>query len=239
MDHKFTSGTVLSQTFSVFFANFTAFVLICTVVLSPGLIAQAWSTWVQIYSPSPTASLVSSLLTLVFMVLTPLATAALTYGVFQQVRGKPASIGNCMSTGFQRLLPVIGVSFLAGLLQGLGALLCIVPGFVVMAILAAAVPAAVIERPGVIGALKRSAQLTEGYRWTSFGVVFSIGLLGGLIGMAVGFLTFVSFWLYVILYALVSVVFTGLSATASALLYYHLRKAKEAIDVEEIAAVFD
>ena len=93
--------------------------------------------------------------------------------------------------------------------------------------------------PGVIGALQRSEALTKDYRWTVFGVVFGIGILSGIgmivIGMVAGF----SLAVFLVAIVLGTIIATALQATAPALVYYHLRKAKESIDVEEIAAVFD
>ncbi len=238
MDHKFTSGTILAQTFSVFFGNFAAFGLICTIVLSPSLLAQGWMLYEQWQDPAA-MPLAPILISMALAMLTPIATGALTFGVFQHVRGKQASVSDCLTVGLQRLFPVLGVGILAGIATGLGTLLCIVPGLIIATILAAAVPTAVIEKPGVFASLSRSADLTSGYRWTVFGVVFGLGILQFLAQLLVGAL--VAFSLGALLAATVvsTIIFTGLQATAPALVYYHLRKAKESIDVEEIAAVFD
>ena len=122
---------------------------------------------------------------------------------------------------------------------GIGMMLLLVPGIIAVTILAAAVPAAVIERPGVARALGRSAELTRGSRWSVFGVIFSIYILSYLAGAAVGFLAPLSVNLYLAGSLLTNVVFTALQATAHTLVYFHLRRAKETFDVEEIAAVFD
>jgi hypothetical protein len=238
MDHKFNSGTILSQTFSVFFSNFAAFGLICLLILSPTLVVQAWMGIQQFNNPTEISFLPFVVLILLGL-LTPIATGALSYGVFQQVRGKHASVSDCLTVGFKRLLPVLGVGILAGLIQGLGTLMCLVPGIIAATILAAAVPAAVIERPGVTGALSRSAELTKGYRWTVFGVIFGLAILQFIANMAIGVLATLSLYALLGGTAVSTIIFTGLQATAPTLIYYHLRKAKESIDVEEIAAVFD
>jgi len=238
MDHKFTSGVILSQTFSIFFSNFAAFGLICLLILSPSLVVQAWMGIQQFEDPARMPFL-PLLVLMLLSLLTPIATGALSFGVFQQVRGRRAGVAECLSVGFRRLLPVLGVGILAGLITGLGTLLCVVPGIIAATILAAAVPAAVIERPGVTGALSRSADLTKGYRWTVFGVIFGLGVLQFVANMAVGGLGALSVYVLLIGTAVSTIIFTGLQATAPALIYYHLRKAKESIDVEEIAAVFD
>jgi hypothetical protein len=238
VNHRFDIGEVLKQTFSVYFANFSAFVAICTLVLIPSVLTQIWVTLQQIEDPFsvPWGGLL--LMALNFL-LVPLATAALTYGVFQYVRGRKATIAECLSQGLKRLFPVIGVSFLVGVITVFALLLLVVPGIIAAVVLSAAVPAAVIERPGVTGALSRSAELTKGDRWPVFGVLFLLFVLSFIVGFPVGMLQLVSLPLYLVGAVLIQIVFTGLRATSGTLIYYHLRKAKEAIDVEDIAAVFD
>lgn len=238
MDHKFTSGSILTQTFSIFFSNIVAFGTIVVVILSPSLIFQVWFGFESLENPGEFPWQFFVLL-LLGLLLTPVATGALTYGVFQSVRGKQASVSDCLSVGFKRLFPVLGVGILSGLITMFGMILCIVPGIIAATILAAALPAAVIERPGVLGALTRSSDLTKDYRWTVFGVVFGLGILQMVAGFAVNLTVAISVHLSLGLNVVTSILFTGLQATAPALIYYHLRKAKESIDVEDIAAVFD
>jgi hypothetical protein len=244
VEHRFTSGTILAEAFAVFFGNFVAFALICTLVLAPVLILQAYvilgpTAMAETGQPTMGEALLGVLLVILAVLLTPIATAALTYGVFQHVRGKRAGIADCLTVGLRRLLPVLGVSILTGLIIGIGTLLCVVPGIIAATVLAAAVPAAVIERPGVTGAMARSEKLTSGYRWTVFGVIFGIYLLQFIVNMGLNMLAIVSPPGFMLASAVSTIIFTGLFATAATLVYYHLRKAKEAIDVEEIAAVFD
>ena len=58
-----------------------------------------------------------------------------------------------------------------------GFFLLITPGVIVFCMLYVATQAAVLERPGVRGALRRSRELTRGHRFEMFGLVFILGLL--------------------------------------------------------------
>lgn len=237
LEDQLTSGTILRQTFSVFFSNLAAFGLITLLVMSPVLLLQYYFTSQQLTDDM--GSVAADLLVgLVSAVLTPLATGALTYGVFQIVRGREVSVGDSLSVGLSRLLPVIGVGILQGILVAIGLLLCLVPGFIAAAVLAVSVPVAVIEKPGITKSLGRSADLTKGFRWTVFGVTFTIILLQMAAGLAVALAMPVSTVLWFGAYTVQLVLFTGLQATAGSLVYYHLRSKKEALDVEAIADVF-
>ena len=55
------------------------------------------------------------LLILLLALLGLVATGAITYGVFQQLRGQRASLRDCLRVGLARLFPVLGVALLVRL----------------------------------------------------------------------------------------------------------------------------
>jgi hypothetical protein len=91
------------------------------------------------------------------------------------------------------VLPLIAVSFLAGLGIVIGLLLLIVPGLFLLTIWAVVAPVTVVERPGILAAFGRSRELVRGNGWTVFGVivivfllVIAVGIVAGVIGASVG-----------------------------------------------------
>jgi uncharacterized membrane protein len=133
---------------------------------------------------------------------------------------------------------VIGVAIVAAIAKALAAILLIVPGLIVATMLWVAVPVAVVERPGVMRSLTRSAALTKGSRWQVFGIALLIGI-GAIVAayfVAVVFGrgtagSFVS-WL-------ATATITAFAASVTAVGYTTLRFAKEGVGIDEIAAVFD
>ena len=119
-----------------------------------------------------------------------LVSAALTYGVVMELQGKRASIGACVSTGLVRFFPALGVGLLTILAVVGGCLLLVIPGIMVACALYIAMPISVIEKPGVMGALRRSRELTTGYKAQIFGLMFLLGLMafGATLIMGVAFL---------------------------------------------------
>ena len=114
-----------------------------------------------------------------------------------------------------------------------------IPGLMLYSALWVAVPAAVVERTGVVASMSRSATLTRGYRWRVFGIVLLLGLLN----MTAGWIATLPFDLggtaHSVAEFAVAAVFTAWSAVAAAVAYHDLRLEKEGIGVNEIAAVFD
>ena len=136
---------------------------------------------------------------------------------------------------------MVGVALATTFLAALAGIALVIPAFIVFTMLAVAPPACVVERLGPIKSLKRSARLTKGHRWKVFGLwLATIGsgmiVQGVLVGVAVkigglplGLLTqFLVGALWGAFYAILVVV-----------AYHDLRVAKEGVDTDQIAAVFD
>jgi hypothetical protein len=108
---------------------------------------------------------------------------------------------------------------------------------------AVAVPAAVIEQRGSTAALSRSQELTSGRRGRVFGAYLVALLLmwvgamvtEGVLTVITGFrstATHIGLWAF-------SALFEAFTACLLATLYYYLRREKEGVDIDQIAAVFD
>jgi hypothetical protein len=132
---------------------------------------------------------------------------------------------------------------LSGIGISLGMILLLVPGFILATMWAVAIPAAVLEERGVTSSLSRSQELTSGRRWRVFGAYLVAGLImlvgvgiveGAAIAIAGVGSTFslVAIWGFVAL----SQAFT---ACVVATLYYYLRREREGVEIDHIAAVFD
>jgi len=120
-------GEILTETFSIYFKNFIPFSLLTALAFAPifllaGFLGQGMA------ARSPSAALSSGVVMLfTLMLCVPISTAAITYGVFQQMRGRETSLVDCMRVGLSSLLPVLSVAFLQ-ILAVLGAfLLTLVP----------------------------------------------------------------------------------------------------------------
>jgi MFS family permease len=225
-------GDVLGKAWSLFVARIGPFIGLALIAFAPDFL---FSLLV------PKTSGVAIIGSILQIVCTSLADAAIIYGVVQELRGRGFTFAESLSTGFGRLGPVFGLSLVVGILAGLGALLFLVPGLIVMTMFYVAIPACVAERLGVGDSMKRSAFLTKGNRWRIFGIVLIVILatmiVGGLVGVLValvGGVTLVDIALYPI-----QAIAGAFGAVVVGVLYYQLRVVKEGVDIETIAAVFD
>ena len=231
-------GRLVRDTFSTYFANFASFGTLIALLYAPVIYLQIRA---NVIDPTEAVRRAKFQIAagLVSVLVQPIASGALTFGVFQHLRGKPASIGSCLLRGIQRMLPCLAVAILTGLAVLGGAIMCFVPGIMVATALYIALPVAVIERPGIGASLRRSLTLTRGNRLAIFGLMFLLGALQFVLSFAVAIVSRVSTTGTSVTLAVITILHGGLTATAPALAYYRLRSDRESIDAEEIASVFD
>jgi hypothetical protein len=225
-------GDVLGTSARLYLSRIGPFTVLALVAFAPLFIVSL------LLSKSGSLGL---LYNIVQVVCTSLADAAILFGVVQVLRGRDFTFTESMNIGVGRLGPVVGLSFAVGILAGLGAILLIIPGLIVMTMFAVAIPVCVVERLGVGDSMRRSAFLTKGNRWRVFGIVILVFVATVIIAGIVGFIialiggeTLVDIALYPI-----EALAGAFNAVVVGVLYYQLRAAKEGVDIEKIAAVFD
>lgn len=234
----FRIGRVFDRATSVYTRNFLIFTLVPMVAYLPSLLLPASAGGITGQNRGWAVGLLAIILT---VMLGLLSQAILVYGSFQDMRGKQVNIGESFNVGIGRLVPILGLTILEGLGIMIGFMLLIVPGLILIAMWFVAVPACIVERRGPWECLVRSGELTKGHRWKIFGVVILLYLVSAIMGY--------------ILTSVLGAIAGSVVATIAALIwngiwgaffavfvvvtYYELRVAKEGIDIEQIASVFD
>lgn len=264
---EFRAGRAVSRTFSVFFRNFLSFALIALVLTSPTYIYTILilpTDW-AVTDGMSMVGFGQIVVSIVGFLLYFLVTAALVYGTLQDLRGEKASISECFSQGLGRMFPVLGIALVTYIVIFLAALAFVIPGIYVAVMLWVAIPAAVVERRG-IGSLGRSAELTRGYRWRIVGalliyllIAIGISMLFGVVSAGLMFGT-MGADLFSSDIESTEQMLSGMGPTMVAILaidwvssalismfgailvavsYHDMRVAKEGIDTDQIASVFD
>lgn len=250
MNTTFGVGNVLATGFRVWFRNIIPFLLIT------GLFYAAPWIWVGTVvhgDPTPEnlrhATSVFGIATALTWPINIFVSAALTYGVVMELHGHRASIGSCITTGLVRFFPVLGVGILTGLCIFGGFILLIVPGIIVACMLYVATQVSVLERPGLLGALRRSRELTQGHKAEIFGLQFLLGLISIGTSVILNLATAstphtieeafhgLSRSMYISLGH--EMVLGSLAAVMASVAYYLLRAEKEGTSAAELAAIFD
>lgn len=168
---------------------------------------------------------------------------AITHGVIHHLAGKKVSLGGMIAAGLKRAVPLLVVGLLCYVVVVLGLLLLVVPGIWLACALAVVMPAVVVERPGVFGALKRSFAITKGKRFSIFVVflvLFAVMLATtGLVTVFPMLTASFSPIAGVVIGQLLNASLGTLFWVAPGVVYHDLRVAKEGVETAQLAAVFE
>jgi hypothetical protein len=248
----FDVGRVVTRTVSVLSRNLLPFSLVTAVASLPNVLISSATTGLaptttgNIANLDPVTIGVGAVVAgLLMAALGALSQAVVLYGAFEDMRGRRVDLMESMRIGLRRFFPVVGVALLVTFLGALGFLLLIVPGLIWFMMWFVAMPVCVVEGLGPWRSMKRSAALTKGNRWKIFGLWFVVALIGGIMGgLLTGALAGLSRVvggpvLALILRLAWSAIVGAFGAILAVVVYHDLRVAKEGVDTDQIAAVFD
>jgi len=150
-------------------------------VLSIAVVCEGIPTAMDVYidltggaSLNSGLSLLDRLLTLVGSVL---VTGATVRVVSEAYLGRSPLFGDAMGFAGSRFGAILGANIMSGILTFLATLALVIPGIVVACGYSVAAEAAALESGSSSEALRRSWELTKGFRWKALGLgVVSIGL---------------------------------------------------------------
>ncbi|HEX3502155.1 MAG TPA: hypothetical protein VHU22_02050 [Xanthobacteraceae bacterium] len=239
-ERDFSIGHVFNQTFSVLSRNLLPFCLVSLVAHLPNALTFA-PRMGAVAQGTANASLLLVFGGLGTTVLATISQAAVLSGAFDDMRGRPVDIFESLKVGLRRFFPLLGTTICVIILYALAFIALVVPGLIVLTMLFVAIPACVVERLGPIKSMGRSARLTKGHRWKIFGLLSATTIVGlvlqftlGGVGRTIGGPT-----LGIIVLVLWSAVWGAFNAILGIVAYHDLRVAKEGVDTDQIAAVFD
>jgi hypothetical protein len=243
-ESDFRVGRVLNRTTSVLSRNFLPFFVVTAVAHLPSLLVTR--------NPLSTAGGASTqqvlqgagllVLGLVLMiVLSTLSQAVVLYGAFQDMRGRQVNLTESLQVGLRRLLPIFGLAICMAFLGMLAFMALVVPAFIVFTRWFVATPVCVVEQAGPLASMKRSSQLTKGHRWKVFGLMILLIVISAVgSGVIASSFTAIGGTAFAIVGdVLWNGIWGAFYAIAVVVTYHDLRVAKEGIDIDQIASVFD
>ncbi len=237
----FRFGPIFINAWSVYAANFLTFTGVALVIGLPDLIEADPQT--------TTGAVLLTLAGIAGLILEFMGLAVILYGAFQVMRGRDIAMLDMVRHVLSRFWAIIALALLLGIALFLGLMLFVLPAIVMAARWVVALPACVVEGLGPFASMQRSADLTRGHRWKIFGlfVVALLLLIGAtlLIGIPTDWIvnfvpegiarTVVDNVISTVLVAM----YTAYFNIVLVMIYRDLRVAKEGVDTEAIAAVFD
>ena len=235
----FLVGRVISRSFALLFRHFLMFFIVTLIALPGALIIRQGA---DIAQTNPTQALIKIWVIgfPLLMVTGMFSGAIILHATFQDMRKRPVNLLASLDVAFRRLLPLILLALLEIVLMLLGLILLIVPGIILYTMWLVSGAACIVERTGPWRSLRRSQELTKGHRWKIFGLLLVLvlpGLIDHLLELVLSATAGAT--AATIGHAIWSTAASAFSAVVGAVTYYELRAAKEGIDIEQIASVFD
>ena len=225
----------------VFFIGVTLLVYLVTILTVVVVFGLAYATG-QVGSAAFGVALFISAFAVFFVIIAVnmVGEAAILYGAFQYLRGQPVRIGESLRAALSRVFPLLGLTILLGLAVSLGLILLVVPGLILITMWAVVVPICVVERLGPTASMSRSSMLTKGHRWKIFGIVVLLALLNGIGSNLVQLVLSPAGSVVSLIGGGIATAFlTAYGHCVIIMTYHDLRVAKEGVDTEQIASVFD
>ncbi len=200
---KLTAGEVLSRSFSFYGKHFGTLAGIAIVTSVPVTVLQmvlsrrfgtsgALDMLDVIGDRSDSEALMIGCLYPLLVALLTLAcnswmAGAATFAVDQSFQGGEVSAGRSLGAALGRFGSLLSVNLSIAVRVLVGCLFLIIPGIVWFCAYALAIPALMIEGSRPTEALKRSATLAKGQRWTILAVTFTLIVINAVLGILVGF----------------------------------------------------
>jgi hypothetical protein len=238
-ESDFSIGRCFTRTFNVLTRHFLMFSAVMAVAAAPSVALIGVPTINS--SNSLRAGVIVLVATFLSGILGILGQAVVVHGAFQDMRHRRVDFTESLKVGLSRFLPVLGLAILVMLGMWLGFMLLIIPGLILMVRWYIAAPACVVERIGPRASMKRSAELTKGHRWKVFGAIILLYMGAGIATQVVttSFTTMGGPMLGLAGSLIAQSITGAFVAIFVVVTYYELRVAKEGVDIDQIASVFD
>lgn len=184
-------------------------------------------------------------LLLLYLLLLPVAQGASIIAVSSSFTGEQRSIGQCLRAAFRKFGAYVLFSIASGVIMFLGYLCLIIPGIIFTTWYYMGWSALLVEDLRAGETLRRSKDLSEGFRWQILGFMIVMGAFSFAVTMILQLFAtlvtgvFPSPVLAQILQYFAQLPGTMLGLVAPVVFYFNVRVIKEALDVEQLGSLVD
>ena len=232
-------GELLSLTFSLTVMHFGKLFLIVGLL---GLPQLALGFLPEFTEEESVAGFLMFFVALILMfLLVPIQQGACILIVSGSFTDKKYSVGESFRVAFRKFGPFILLAFATSFIYMFGVFLFVIPLFIFMTWYYVSAAALLVEDLSAGGAMARSKELSEGYRWRVLGFLLVTGLIAGactgvekmlVAALGEGYLQSTLSYLFGLPVVVLLIV-------APVVYYFNLRVVKESFDVEALTSLVD
>jgi hypothetical protein len=219
----------IGPTFHLFRKNLWLITKIVFVIVAPFEVFKALSVGQEVIDWQLTLGLLA-----MQIMCNVLVAPALFYALLKVIQtGVAPSVNDAYRWSLGKIPKLALAATLSWILTLLGMLLLIIPGIILSLAFILVYPVAVFEKGSAVDALRRSSKLTRGHRWNIFAASFVIGILLGVINIAIGgivgiaALNGITFWPLNVVVAIVSDIFSEGLTVLSLVIYLGILRTLE------------
>jgi hypothetical protein len=243
---KLSFGETFGETFNLYFDNFGPLFLISLISSIPTiLMSRDFNANAPYTEAEQQVMMLRGLFwLLIFIAVNTLSTALMIEFISKKYLKQHQTIGRYIKNVLPFIFPIMGLSIVEAIIVGLGFLAFVIPGIYFALALSVSSQVLIVERKGVFQSIRRSFNLTRGYKLEIFGyylVLFLISLgIGLLSGQLLKLLENmqVSRQLQILIEHLVQVLLAPIGACLFILIYFNLRIDKEGFALEHLVEQF-
>lgn len=237
-DRDFRLGRVFAPSFSILGRHWLPFFLLFVIA---SLFLNIPVTFTEEDSPFTDVAIAMGVAQVLYAAFGAFASTAVAYATINDMRGRPVEISEALRAALRWFFPALGATAAVMVLAFVGLPFLLFPAAIVISVYFVALPACVVEGLGPLQSLRRSAVLTKGYRWRIFGFWFAIMITEAIVQSLLDQATrpFGNNTLILAPQILWDMVVGAFLAVAATVMFRDLRIAKEGIEPDQTATVFD
>jgi hypothetical protein len=234
----FRIGHVLARTCSILKRHFLPFFLLCGVA---SLLLNGPVAFTNHESSGLDIALACTAAMVLYVVCYAFVSAVIVDVAMDDMGGRPVDVTKALRVAWRRYFPALGVTAIVMVAVIVGFILLVVPGLFAVTLFFVAMPVCVVEGLGPIASLRRSRQITKGHRWRILALGLASFIIGNVVQMELDRLTepLGSFSLTFGAQVGWDVIYCTFAAVMAAVAYRDLRIAKEGVEADQVATVFD
>jgi hypothetical protein len=234
----FRLADVFRKAAATYSRRFVPFIILTVIASIPSYLVS-FAMQGQVEGSNVAAFATGAALVLALFVTQSLASGAVIYGVVQELRGRRFSVADSIQIALRRFLPMLGIAICTSIAIAAGTVLLVFPGIILACSFYVAIPVCIAEQAGVFDSLSRSRFLTEGHRWEVFGTILAVAVAGAVVEGIAGAAFEQAGQIGTLIGQALEAIVDSFNGVLAGVFYYELRVAKEGVDIDQIASVFD
>jgi hypothetical protein len=226
----------IGKSFSLYLSNFIPFLIFSIFTHIPSILITLLNLFS--FNSSSLINYISNIfIASIAMMFSSILIGPISLIVSDKINEKKNGFKDILYNTYYILFPLIGLSFLSGIIFFLGMIVLIIPGYILFLCLCLAPSILSIEKKGIIDSMKRSWEITKGYKGKLFKGYLIISLINIMIVLPITIFLYKDPGKKLLLNSLtyaISIIIQPLISCYFIVMYYNIIIKKEGYNIEHL-----